>query len=120
MAATADKIPDRQPFDVYAMMMILAFVFIGLGTWMLYDNLTKVWGYGYDPANAPQKAEHITVTSDKHAQDPNHVNLTAIDLKEYPLCADGATVNLKDIEWPQGYDPITNPVKEGIDNTKLP
>ena len=41
MPATPDKIPDKTPFDVYAMLIILTFLFTGGATLMINDRLSK-------------------------------------------------------------------------------
>ena len=86
MPATPDKIPDKVPFDVYAMLIILTFLFTGGATLMINDRLGKEWQFWDDKATIKEKAVHLTtINADPTKYQEGLVNVQETDLKEWKL-----------------------------------
>lgn len=126
MPPTTENIPEKPPFDVYGMMLILCFVFTLGATLFLNDELDKHWDFWAPKDNMPKKATHITEINDQPEKYPELVNVRKVDLDEWKITS--KSVNGKEVtfpvdkfEWPEGYDPLANPVTPGEDNlTKIP
>lgn len=124
MPPTTENIPDRPGFDVYAMLLLLSFCFLLGATLLLNDDLDKNWGFWLPPENRPAKAERITQINEDPAKYREFINIREVDLKEWALARESETgkkVSLddfpvKDFKWPEGYDPLVNPVLPGADN----
>jgi hypothetical protein len=118
MPPTTENIPEKPPFDVYAMMLILAFVFTGGATLLLNDDLDKNWGFWIpkEDAAARKRAVHITQINDEPEQYPEYLKLTKIDREEWDIITKKAPLPEKDFDWPEGFDPLKNPVKANTDN----
>ena len=122
MPPTTENVPDKTPHDVYGTLVILTFLFVGVASWMLYDHLTKDWAYGVSPR--PERAVNITVYNDDPTSD--YIKISDTDLKEWQTAAKhyhGTDQEFpeRDYQWPNGYDPIKNPVKANANNlTGLP
>lgn len=125
MPPTTENIPEKPPFDVYGMMLILCFLFTLGASLLLNDELDKHWDFWADAKNPPKKALHITEINDQPDKYPELINLRKLDRAEWDLTS--VSVNGKKVdfpekgwEWPEGYDPLANPVTPGEDNlTKL-
>ena len=127
MPPTTENIPEKPPFDVYGMMLILCFLFTLGATLLLNDELDKHWDFWADAKNPPKKATHLTEINDQPDKYPELINVRKTDLDEWALTSvsvnGGKKVDFpeKDFKWPEGYDPLANPVTPGEDNlTKLP
>lgn len=120
MPPTAEKIKDKSPFDVYAMLSIMCFLFTGGAVFMLHDDLSTNWNYGKE--HPPTKAVRITQINEAPGDYPEYFNILKEDLAEWKLCAEeGAQFPYSDFEWPVGYDPLKNPVKGNQNNLeKIP
>ena len=118
MPPTTENIPEKPPFDVYAMMLILAFVFTGGATLLLNDDLDKNWGFWIpkEDAAARKRAVHITQINDDPEKFPDYLKLTKTDKEEWDIITNKAPLPEKDFEWPEGYDPLNHPVKANADN----
>ena len=122
MPAATDKIPDKIPFNVYAMLIILTFVFTGAATWMMGDDLAKNWHYFDKKEEMPKKAVHITQINSNPEQFPNNFQLTDVDKEEWELATKSLypkeTIEfpVKGYEWPAGYDPLKYSVQYNGDN----
>jgi hypothetical protein len=115
MPATNETIPEKARFDVYAMMVILTCMFTAGASWMLYDDLTRNWGYGQE--TKPEKAEHITRINPEDDKYHDVVSLTKEDLEDYAKAqkALGKDVELlKGYEWPANYDPLQYQVRPNL------
>ena len=115
MPPTPDKIPDKVPFDVYAMLIILTFLFTGGATLMINDRLSKEWQFWDDKATIKEKAVHITLMNPDTSKYPEGlVHVQETDLKEWKLIeieSGGADFPYRDYEGPAGYDPMKYPIK---------
>jgi len=123
MPPTTENIPEKPPFDVYAMLLILAFVFTGGATLLLNDDLDKNWGFwiAKEDAAARKRATHITTINDDPEKFPEYLKLTEVDKQEWDIITNKAPLPEKDYEWPAGYDPLNHPVKANTDNlTSIP
>lgn len=123
MPPTTENIPEKPPFDVYAMMLILAFVFTGGATLLLNDDLDKNWGFWIpvEDSAARKRAVHITQINDDPENYPDYLKLTKVDKEEWEIITKNAPLPQKDYEWPEGYDPLKHPVKANADNlTDIP
>lgn len=124
MPPTTENIPERPTFDVYAMLLLLSFSFLLGATLLLNDDLDKNWGFWLPPENRPAKAERITQINDDPAKYRDLIHVREIDLKEWALARESETGKkvsiddfpIKDFKWPEGYDPLNNPVLPGADN----
>ena len=120
MPATNENIPEKAKFDVYAMLIILTFVFTLGSTLMLNDDLDKNWNFWAEPQ--PEKAVHLTEMNDDPASE--YVIVREIDRKEWDLAmksVHGTDQNftVSGYEWPAGYDVKKYPVKPGANNLEL-
>jgi hypothetical protein len=115
MPPTPDKIPEKVPFDVYAMLIILTFLFTGGATLMINDRLSKEWQFWDDKATIKEKSVHLTLMNPDQAKYPEGlVHVQETDLKEWKLIeAEGSNSEfpIRDFEWPAGYDPMKYPIK---------
>jgi hypothetical protein len=119
MPPTTEQIKDKPGFDVYAMMLILGFVFTSIATLLLNDDLSKNWNFWAD--GPVEKAVNITKINEDSENYPEYVHLTKIDLDEWRLCVGkDAPFPVTDFEWPAGYDPLKYAVKPQTDNLQLP
>src|SRR5450432_2589234 len=122
MPATTDKIPDKIPFNVYAMLIILTFIFTGAATWMLGDDLSKTWHYFDDPKQWPERAVHITQINKDPEKYPENFELTETDKAEWGKAAksvypkDTPEFPEKDYDWPAGFDPLQYSIQRDGDN----
>jgi hypothetical protein len=114
MPPTTENIPDRPGFDVYAMLLVLSFTFLLGATLLLNDDLDKNWGFWLPPENRPAKAERITQINEDPAKYREFINVREEDLKEWALAREAETG--KNFKWPEGYNPLENPVLPGADN----
>ena len=122
MPAATDKIPERVPFSVYGMLIILTFLFTTGAMWLLADDLSKHWHYFDKKEELPKKAVHITQINDNPDQFPDNFKLTDIDKEEYDLAwkslypKETPVPPDKDFEWPAGFDPLKYSIKYNVDN----
>jgi len=122
MPVTIENIPDKAKFDVYAMLVVLTFVFTFGGTLMLNDNLDQVWSFWVKPEERKERAIHLTqMNADK--PDAEHVKINEVDMKEWSLAAEQVhgskqEFTVSSYEWPAGFDPNVTPVKPNADNLK--
>ncbi len=122
MPATTDKIPDKIPFNVYAMLIILTFIFTGAATWMLGDDLAKTWHYFDKKEEWQDRAVHITTINKDPEKYPENFELTETDKKEWEKVVKSLypkeTIDFpeKDYEWPAGYDPLQYSIQRDGDN----
>lgn len=111
MPPTTEQIPDKSPFDVYAMMLILSFLFTAGATAFLNDDLTKNWGFWKDKSD---KKYYVTQMNDKEETAPYYIKLRKEDTAD-------AKITVTGYEWPEKYDPIAHPVLPNTDNlTAIP
>ena len=121
MPAATEKIPEKVPFSVYGMLIILTFLFTGGACWLLGDDLSRNWKYFDAKEKWPKKAVHITTINDNPDQYPDNFKLTAIDKEEYEYAFKSAYQKdppplEKDYEWPTGFDPLKYAIKYNQDN----
>jgi hypothetical protein len=123
MPAATDKIPEKVPFNVYGMLIILTFLFTGGACWLLGDDLSKNWKYfdNKEEMAKNKKAVHITTINDNPEQYPDNFKLTAVDKEEYEFAFKSAFKKdppplEKDFEWPGTFDPLKYSVKFNQDN----
>src|SRR5437899_2059257 len=112
MPPTTENIPEKPPFDVYGMLLILSFIFTIGATLFLNDELDKNWDFWADKANAPKKAVTITEINDDptNTSKKDLVNVRKKDLEEWDIAAKSvygakAEFPVKDFKWPEGFDP---------------
>jgi hypothetical protein len=122
MPATTEKIPEKIPFNVYAMLIILTFVFTGTATWMMGDELSKTWHYFDKKEEWPEKAVHITTINKDQEKYPENFELTDTDRKEWDKVVkslypkENIEFPEKDYEWPAGFDPLQYAIQRDGDN----
>lgn len=126
MPPTTENIPEKPPFDVYGMMLILCFLFTLGATLLLNDELDKHWDFWAPKDNMPKKATHLTEINDQPDKYPELINVRKLDLDEWKITSKsvngGKEVKFpeENFAWPEGYDPLANPVIPFEDNlTKL-
>jgi hypothetical protein len=122
MPPTTENIPEKPPFDVYAMMLILS-TLLTLGACLLInDDLSKNWNFWVDKTDkaALDKATHITQITDDPAKDVG-LKIQKVDLEEWAkIKGKGSKFPITDYEWPAGYDPAKSPVRGDTDNLQIP
>jgi hypothetical protein len=125
MPATTEKIPDKVPFNVYAMLIILTFIFTGGATWMLGLELSDTWHYFGNKEEHKElwdKAVHVTVINKADDKYPDNFELTKTDREEWDKAVKSLypkeTIEFpeKDYEWPTGYDPLQYSIQFNGDN----
>ncbi len=140
MPITEEPLKEKVPFDVYAMMLILAFLSTAGSIAFLNDHLQKHWYAGELPGTVDHP-EHITtlntmledrekwyqyITSEEVKDISTEIEVTPTDLEDYKrataLEPDGeAQESPTDYKpYPAYIHPITNPVstEPGHDNTE--
>ncbi|HYG75093.1 MAG TPA: hypothetical protein VEK08_08830 [Planctomycetota bacterium] len=126
MPPTTENIPEKPPFDVYAMLLILSFVFTVGATLLLNDELDKNWGFWEPKEQVRPRALHITEINEAPDKYPDLINVRKIDLEEWKIAIENQTGKKADFpekgfEWPAGYDPLAHPIVPGEDNlAKVP
>lgn len=116
MPPATEQIKDKAQFNVYAMLLILCFVFTGGAALMLNDELDKTWNF-WEEKGKILKAVNITKMNDDPGKYPDVFMVTPTDLKEWSYCSEpGATFTVKDYQYPDGYNALENPVKANTDN----
>lgn len=129
MPPTTENIPEKPPFDVYGMMLILCFLFTTGATLLLNDELDKHWDFWAKKEAPPKKALNITQINKDPAKFGDLVEVRDVDLEEWKITATSVAGGKlpefpeKDFKWPDGYDPLAYPVTPGADNLdtgKLP
>jgi len=116
MPPTPDKIPDKVPFDIYAMLVILTFLATGGATLMINDRLSSEWQFWADKAKIQPKATHLTLINPDPAKYPEGlVVVQDQDKEEWKLIeheyGQDAEFPLKEYDWPTGYDPAKYQIK---------
>lgn len=114
MPVADEKLVEKLPFDVYAMMLILSFLLLGVSVWLINDDLQTNWFAG---TQGRECAEHITKNNDKPEL-----------YKEDPVVSETDLSDFKRItgeENPPKYAPLPNYLKAkrieptpGHDNTE--
>ena len=135
MPVAEDKLIEKTPFDVYAMTLILSFLFILGAILLLNDELDKHWS-GRKEWHTPEEkqnselnidvAEHITKINDLLPEKKNfEVKITAEDRRDYPLIAgkDTAIPRVKELEdkyknWVEHLIQNRIDINPGADNTE--
>ncbi len=67
MPVADEKLVEKLPFDVYAMMLILSFLLLGVAVWLINDDLQTNWFAG-QPGR--KSSEHITKSNGR----PTHTH----------------------------------------------
>jgi hypothetical protein len=121
MPPTTENIPDKPGFDVYAMMLIVSAVFLGVSIYLLNDYLTTVYDFWNE--NPAKRAQHLTLLNDDPVNKPDIAKIGKQDLEEWGFAYKALTGKTGDFpvtgfEWPDGYDPLEHPVMENQDNLK--
>lgn len=119
MPPTTEQITERPVFDVYGTMLILGFVATLGATLILRQELIENWGWAVEKTDAAftNRAVNITQINDNPEKYPNYVKVTETDLKEWRLIkGENTPFPVSSFAWPEGYDPLENPVKPGADN----
>ena len=98
MPPTPDKIPDKVPFDVYAMLVILTFLATGGATLLLNDRLSSEWQFWEDKAKIKEKAVHLTQMNPEPAKYKEGSSPRFIP-SEYQPCAIAIFVALAASSW---------------------
>ncbi|MCY3023158.1 MAG: hypothetical protein NTW87_29630 [Planctomycetota bacterium] len=118
MPPTTENIAEKPVFNVYGTMLILSFLILLGATLLLNDDLDKHWGF-WVPKEDPsrnKRAVHITQLNEEPDKYPDIASVTTTDLDDWKLIkGEGAAFPYKDL-WPQGYNPLQNPVKANTDN----
>ena len=119
MPPTTENIPEQPSFDVYAMLLLLTFVFTAGASFLLRDELAKHYGYGAEP-NA-RRAEQITTINEEPGNQKffEIANMRKEDRAEWELVAgQGKPFPVSNYEWPAGYNPLQHPVQANQDNLR--
>ena len=106
MPLAEERLNEKPPFDVYAVMMVLTFLLTLGAILMLNDELRKNW-FGAEPPGT-EHAEHLTVLNSQtdeqkttHGESP-WTQITEEDMRDYPLLAEGE--ELKITKYPDWMD----------------
>src|SRR3954462_8806195 len=99
MAPTTENIPEKPPFDVYGMMLILCFLFTTGATLLLNDELDKHWDFWYKKESPPKKAVTLTEINDDPAKYGHVVKLRKVDLEEWKITSTSVNGG-KPVEFP--------------------
>jgi len=128
MPPTIDPINEKEPFDVYGMMVILSFVFTLGAVLVLNQELTTNWGarnflmFGDEHKPVPI---HVTQLNRDPKKRADIIDLRKEDKDDWKLALknrEGSDrLPVSNFEWPAGFDPLENPVLPDQDNlTKIP
>ena len=115
MPPTADEISDKPVFDVYAMLLVLSFVFTGGAALLINADLTNKWNF-WSPKGDIKQKWYITQMNDKEDQFPKYTKLRKEDLDDWKRINGVDKFTVSDYEWPEGFDPLVNPVLPNTDN----
>ncbi len=118
MPPSTESIPDKPVFDVYGMLLVLTCIFTAGATALLWADLDKNWGWSTPTA---KRAVTLTEVNDDPAKNPDIISVRKIDLDEWQVANENingkkSEFPVKNFQWPEGYDPIANPVISGADN----
>lgn len=80
MPVADEKLVEKLPFDVYAMMLILSFLLLGVSVWLVNDDLQTSWFAGQQGRAC---AESITKSNDKPELFKEDPVVSEIDLKDF-------------------------------------
>jgi len=111
---------EKPPFDIYGTLLVLSFVCTGFAAFLLYDDLSTNWSYGKTDSKV---AVTLTKPNEDPVKNPGIINVRDEDLKDWELIQKNAGVKsptfpVSDYKWPEGYNPLENPVRGETDNLK--
>lgn len=115
MPAAEDKLVEKLPFDVYAMMLILSFLAVLGAILLLNDDLTKNW---YQGQEGKEVSEYITQVNEQVGDNKNNEpQISEKDRRDYKLIIKDASIpSFKEYpEWLKPAKPV-DPTP-GKDNT---
>ncbi|HEY3319780.1 MAG TPA: hypothetical protein VGP72_04815 [Planctomycetota bacterium] len=116
MPPTTENIPEKAPFDVYGMLLILSVIFTGGAAWILHDDLDRNWEYRFLGDKATTKhAENLTEVSD-NPEKGLVVKVRKQDREEWAIAYRNLTGKegkfpIEGYEWPEGFNPLETPIK---------
>ncbi|MCZ7646270.1 MAG: hypothetical protein M5U26_13470 [Planctomycetota bacterium] len=126
-AAEKGELHEKVPFDVYAMMLIMAFLATAGAIAFLHDELQKFWyaGVPVTENGEPSRpfAVHLTVINEKQTNPLEQAAVevgvvSQIDKDEYDILTDGAALP-NYLDWPQQIHPLTNRYDPASDASNL-
>src|SRR4051812_1166736 len=104
MAPTTENIPEKPPFDVYGMMLILCFLFTGGATLLLNDELDKNWDFWAKKEAPPAKALNFTEINESPEKYNHVVNVRKLDMDEWKITSKSVNGG-KDVKFPvEGFE----------------
>jgi len=119
MPPTTENIAERPAFDVFGAILVLSFLATLGAALLMRQELVDNWGYGIDKSSAEfrDKAVHISEMNKDPKKYEDYVQVTDTDLKEWEMIkGKGTPFPVTNFKWPEGYDPLENPVKPGANN----
>jgi len=114
MPVADEKLEEKAPFDVYAMMLILSFIVIAVAIYLLNNESQEHWKAGSPPGT--EVAVDLTKFNDDEGKFKDQIILSNSDKKEYKVItgADIPGVEEKP-EWMKNKPVDPTP---GVDNTE--
>jgi len=119
MPPTTENIADRPAFDVYGAILVLSCLATLGAALLMRQELLDNWGWGVDKANseAMHPAVHITEMNKDPDKYRDFVQVTDSELAEWEkIKGKGTKFPVDSYKWPEGFDPLENPVKPGANN----
>ncbi|MGD0089240.1 MAG: hypothetical protein ABSE73_04910 [Planctomycetota bacterium] len=119
MPPTTENIAEKPVFNVYGALLVLSFLACLGAALIMRQELVEHWGWGADKANAEatRRAIHITEINEDPEKYPDTVKITDTDMKEWEIIkGTGTPFPVSNYKWPPDYNPLTNPVKPGVNN----
>ena len=114
MPVADENLSEKLPFDVYAMMLILSFLLLGVAVWLINDELQQHWFAQQQGRNC---AVHLTKINDKPDVLKDDVKVTQEDFDDWKAIENNDTKPPKFIEYTPWMLVRTIDTKEGVDNT---
>lgn len=114
MPVADEKLVEKTPFDVYAMMLILSFLLVAVAVYLVNEELQVHWFAGVQ--NRPC-AEYITKSNDKPEVLKEDLDVTEEDLKDWKAMTGEDTIP-KHQERQAWMKTKRVEVTPGVDNTE--
>src|SRR6185503_11916101 len=98
MPVADENLQEKVPFDVYAMMLIMSFLLIGVAIWLINDELTQHW---FSQNQGRNSAVFITKNNDKSDVLGTDIKVDEEDIADYKAITNSDTKpGKKWIEYP--------------------
>lgn len=116
MPVADENLAEKLPFDVYAMMLILSFVLLGVAIWLLQDELATNW---FSAQEGRKCAVYLTKNNEKTDvyKDDIHVDAKE-DLEDYKAITATEDKPARYLEYPSWMQTRRIDTSAGVDNTQ--